>query len=35
MTKIFGALGQIGLVPVITINREEDAVPLARALLDA
>ena len=34
MTKIFEALGQIGLVPVITINREEDAVPLARALLD-
>src|SRR2546421_11659364 len=34
MTKIFEALGQIGLVPVITINREEEAVPLARALLD-
>jgi len=34
MTKIFEALGQIGLVPVITIDREEDAVPLARALLN-
>ena len=33
MTKIFEALGQIGLVPVITIDRAEDAVPLARALL--
>ena len=33
MTKIFEALGQIGLVPIITIDRAEDAVPLARALL--
>ena len=33
MTKIFEALGRIGLVPVITINNSQDAVPLARALL--
>jgi 2-dehydro-3-deoxyphosphogluconate aldolase / (4S)-4-hydroxy-2-oxoglutarate aldolase len=34
MTKTFEALSQIGLVPVITIDRPQDAVPLARALLD-
>jgi 2-dehydro-3-deoxyphosphogluconate aldolase/(4S)-4-hydroxy-2-oxoglutarate aldolase len=34
MTKTLEALGQIGLVPVITIDRPEEAVPLARALLD-
>jgi 2-dehydro-3-deoxyphosphogluconate aldolase/(4S)-4-hydroxy-2-oxoglutarate aldolase len=34
MKNIFEALSQIGLVPVITIERAEDAVPLARALLD-
>jgi 2-dehydro-3-deoxyphosphogluconate aldolase/(4S)-4-hydroxy-2-oxoglutarate aldolase len=33
LTKIFEALGHIGLVPVITINKPQDAVPLARALL--
>ena len=33
MSKTFEELGQIGLVPVITINRPQDAVPLARALL--
>ncbi len=33
MTKPFEELGHIGLVPVITINRPQDAVPLARALL--
>ncbi len=34
MAKIFEALSQIGLVPVITIERPQDAVPLAHALLD-
>jgi len=34
MENIFEALGRIGLVPVITIERPEDAAPLARALLD-
>ena len=34
MKNIFEALSQIGLIPVITIDRAEDAVPLARALLD-
>ena len=33
MTATFEALGQIGLVPVITVNRPQDAVPLVRALL--
>lgn len=32
---IFEAIGRLGLIPVITIQRSEDAVPLARALLDA
>jgi 2-dehydro-3-deoxyphosphogluconate aldolase/(4S)-4-hydroxy-2-oxoglutarate aldolase len=30
---LFEAIGRIGLVPVITMNRPEDALPLARALL--
>ena len=34
MEKIFEALGQIGLVPVIRIDQPQDAVPLARALLE-
>ena len=33
MEKIFEALCQIGVVPVIAIDRADDAVPLARALL--
>lgn len=33
MTSVLAALGQIGVVPVITIDRPDDAVPLARALL--
>lgn len=33
MEKIFEALCQIGVVPVIAIERADDAVPLARALL--
>ena len=33
MGKIFERLRQIGLVPVITIERPEDALPLAHALL--
>lgn len=33
MREIGGTLGQIGLVAVITIERPEDAVPLAQALL--
>jgi 2-dehydro-3-deoxyphosphogluconate aldolase/(4S)-4-hydroxy-2-oxoglutarate aldolase len=32
MQNIVETIGQIGLVPVITIDRPEDAVPLARAL---
>ena len=34
MTKTFEALSRIGIVPVITIDRPQDAVPLARALLN-
>lgn len=34
MERIFEALGQIGLVPVIRIDKPEDAVPLARALVE-
>ena len=34
MMKIFETLRQIGLVPVITMDRPQKAVPLARALLD-
>lgn len=34
MTKTFEALSRIGVVPVITIDRSQDAVPLARALLN-
>lgn len=34
MDRIFATLGQIGLVPVIKLDRPDDAVPLARALLD-
>lgn len=33
MNKMLEQLGQIGLVPVVKINRAEDAVPLARALV--
>ncbi|HLZ24805.1 MAG TPA: bifunctional 4-hydroxy-2-oxoglutarate aldolase/2-dehydro-3-deoxy-phosphogluconate aldolase [Ktedonobacterales bacterium] len=33
VTELFETLGHIGLVPVITITRAEDAVPLGRALL--
>ncbi len=32
MTDVLGAIGQVGLVPVIKIDRVEDAVPLAEAL---
>jgi 2-dehydro-3-deoxyphosphogluconate aldolase / (4S)-4-hydroxy-2-oxoglutarate aldolase len=34
MAETFEALGHIGIVPVITIDRPQQAVPLARALLD-
>ena len=34
MTKTFETISRIGVVPVITIDRPQDAVPLARALLD-
>jgi 2-dehydro-3-deoxyphosphogluconate aldolase/(4S)-4-hydroxy-2-oxoglutarate aldolase len=34
MAMIFEALSQVGLVPVITVDRPQDAVPLAQALLD-
>ena len=34
MALIFEVLSQIGLVPVLTIDRPHDAVPLAQALLD-
>lgn len=33
MYKLFEAIGQIGVLPVIALERAEDAVPLARALL--
>lgn len=33
LKNLFETPGQIGLVPVITIDRPEDAVPLGRALL--
>ena len=33
MHKLFEAIGQIGVVPVIALDRADDAVPLARALL--
>jgi 2-dehydro-3-deoxyphosphogluconate aldolase/(4S)-4-hydroxy-2-oxoglutarate aldolase len=33
MNDMLAALGRVGLVPVIKIERAEDAVPLARALL--
>ncbi|HEU5097588.1 MAG TPA: bifunctional 4-hydroxy-2-oxoglutarate aldolase/2-dehydro-3-deoxy-phosphogluconate aldolase [Roseiflexaceae bacterium] len=35
MNSTFEALGRIGLIPVITIERVEHAAPLARALMDA
>lgn len=34
MTKTFETISRIGVVPVITIDRPQDAVPLARALLN-
>lgn len=34
MKDIVQALGQVGLVPVVKIDRAEDAVPLAEALLE-
>lgn len=34
MDKIFEQIGLIGIVPVITIERADDAVPLAKALID-
>jgi 2-dehydro-3-deoxyphosphogluconate aldolase / (4S)-4-hydroxy-2-oxoglutarate aldolase len=34
MTDVLTRLGEIGLLPVIRIEREEHAVPLGRALLD-
>jgi 2-dehydro-3-deoxyphosphogluconate aldolase/(4S)-4-hydroxy-2-oxoglutarate aldolase len=33
MENIFDAIGKIGLMPVIVVEREEDAVPLAEALI--
>nr|HET6904515.1 bifunctional 4-hydroxy-2-oxoglutarate aldolase/2-dehydro-3-deoxy-phosphogluconate aldolase [Ktedonobacteraceae bacterium] len=33
MYKLFEAIGRIGVLPVIALERVEDAVPLARALL--
>jgi 2-dehydro-3-deoxyphosphogluconate aldolase/(4S)-4-hydroxy-2-oxoglutarate aldolase len=33
MNRVFELLGEIGVIPVIRIDRSEDAVPLARALL--
>ncbi|MGI9061347.1 MAG: bifunctional 4-hydroxy-2-oxoglutarate aldolase/2-dehydro-3-deoxy-phosphogluconate aldolase [Ktedonobacteraceae bacterium] len=33
MHKLFEAIGRIGVLPVIALERAEDAVPLARALL--
>jgi 2-dehydro-3-deoxyphosphogluconate aldolase/(4S)-4-hydroxy-2-oxoglutarate aldolase len=34
MTNIFDTIGSIGLMPVIVVEREEDAVPLAEALIE-
>lgn len=34
MKNVFEQLSHIGIIPVITIDRPQDAVPLARALLD-
>src|ERR1035437_8661671 len=34
MNEVLRAIGKVGLVPVITIERAEDAVPLARALVE-
>jgi 2-dehydro-3-deoxyphosphogluconate aldolase / (4S)-4-hydroxy-2-oxoglutarate aldolase len=34
MAEVLAALSRIGLVPVVTIDRHQDAVPLAEALLD-
>ncbi len=34
MDKIFEEIGLIGIIPVITIERADDAVPLAKALID-
>jgi 2-dehydro-3-deoxyphosphogluconate aldolase/(4S)-4-hydroxy-2-oxoglutarate aldolase len=34
MAEVLAALGRTGLVPVITIENPDDAVPLAEALLD-
>ena len=34
MTDIFDTIGKIGLMPVIVVEREEDAVPLAEALIE-
>ena len=31
MYKLFEAIGRIGVLPVIALERAEDAVPLARA----
>jgi 2-dehydro-3-deoxyphosphogluconate aldolase/(4S)-4-hydroxy-2-oxoglutarate aldolase len=33
MDSIFDTIGKIGLMPVIVVEREEDAVPLAEALI--
>ena len=34
MNDIFDTIGKIGLMPVIVVEREEDAVPLAEALIE-
>ena len=34
MNRVFEQLGEIGVIPVIRIDRAEDAAPLARALLE-
>jgi Entner-Doudoroff aldolase len=34
MTHIFDTIGSIGLMPVIVVEREDDAVPLAEALIE-
>jgi 2-dehydro-3-deoxyphosphogluconate aldolase/(4S)-4-hydroxy-2-oxoglutarate aldolase len=34
MDKVFEQIGSIGIVPVLTIHHAEDAVPLAKALVD-
>ena len=35
MNKILEKIGELGIVPVVKIEKPEDALPLGRALLDS